>query len=61
MKQRNSQDGRPMCGFCMTGHHENCKPKIVWYDKEWLCYCEKCNNVVQSDESTNQQKEEENE
>jgi hypothetical protein len=28
-----------ICGFCMTGHHENCKPLIKWYDNEWYCYC----------------------
>lgn len=30
-----------VCGFCMTGHHENCRPEIVYYDKTWLCGC-KC-------------------
>ena len=59
MKMRNTDLGRPMCGFCMTGHHDSCKPVIKYYDKEWYCYCEECHPVLQSD-TDNEQKEESN-
>jgi hypothetical protein len=26
----------------MTGHHDTCKPKIVFYDKVWYCNCVQC-------------------
>jgi hypothetical protein len=28
-----------ICGFCMTGHHQNCKSVITYYDKIWHCAC----------------------
>lgn len=31
-----------LCGWCSTGYHDTCKPKIVFYDKTWYCYCEQC-------------------
>ena len=31
--------GRPKCGFCATGHHDNCKKEIKYYDKTWVCEC----------------------
>jgi hypothetical protein len=31
--------GRPKCGFCMTGNHENCKKEITYYEKTWVCEC----------------------
>jgi hypothetical protein len=49
MRPRNTDPGRPMCGFCMTGHHDSCKPVIKYYDKEWFCYCETCHPDVVSD------------
>lgn len=39
---RAKNPSRPMCGFCMTGHHENCKAEIKYYDKIWYCDCTKC-------------------
>ena len=47
MRSREYQDH--ICGFCITGHHENCKPKISWYDKEWLCHCKKCHPDISSE------------
>jgi hypothetical protein len=61
MKQRQTSDGRTKCGFCATGHHENCRPEIKWYDKVWYCYCEICKNVVVSESENLEQKEESNE
>ncbi len=58
MKMRNTDSGRPMCGFCMTGHHENCRPVIKYYDKEWHCYCKTCHPTLLSEQ---EQKEETNE
>jgi len=40
MKAKNPN--RPMCGFCATGHHENCKTEIKYYDNIWYCDCTKC-------------------
>ncbi len=31
-----------ICGFCMTGNHENCRPEIKWYDNVWYCHCKVC-------------------
>jgi hypothetical protein len=31
--------GRPKCGFCATGHHDNCKKEIKYHDKIWVCEC----------------------
>lgn len=28
-----------ICGFCMTGHHWNCKKIITYYEKIWVCDC----------------------
>ena len=28
-----------ICGFCMTGHHWNCKKTITYYEKTWACEC----------------------
>jgi hypothetical protein len=42
MKMRDIDLGRASCGFCMTGHHDMCKPEIKWYDKVWYCYCSEC-------------------
>ena len=39
-----------ICGWCMTGHHESCKPKLEYYEKVWYCNCNKCNN--QNDTTT---------
>jgi hypothetical protein len=61
MKPRATDSGRNMCGFCMTGHHENCKPVIKHYDKEWYCYCETCHPDVVSDvDETKEEQEIEN-
>ena len=58
MKMRNTDLGRPMCGYCMTGHHESCRPVIKYYDKEWYCYCKECNTMVISEEETEQENDE---
>ena len=58
MKMRNTDLGRPMCGFCMTGHHESCKPVIKYYDKEWHCYCEECHPVLLSEQETEKENDE---
>ena len=58
MKMRNTDLGRPMCGFCMTGHHESCKPVIKYYDKEWHCYCKKCHPVLLSEQETEKENDE---
>jgi len=29
-----------ICGFCMTGHHQNCKKTITYYEKVWICECQ---------------------
>lgn len=46
-----------MCGYCMTGHHDSCRPEIKYYEKVWYCYCEICKNVVVSETEDNEQKE----
>lgn len=55
MKQRQPQDGRTLCGYCMTGHHQNCRPEIKYYDKVWYCYCKECNSMVVSEEETEEE------
>lgn len=57
MKERQTSDGRTKCGFCMTGHHQNCRPEIKYYEKVWYCYCEICKNVVVSESENIEQKE----
>lgn len=47
-----------MCGFCMTGHHHNCKKELKYYDKVWYCYCKDCNPQVVSDEEIEQENDE---
>ena len=34
-----------MCGWCMTGHHDKCKPKIEYYEKIWYCKCGTCEKI----------------
>ena len=34
--------GTTDCGWCMTGHHENCKPELKYFDKVWYCECITC-------------------
>ena len=58
MRIKSADSSRPMCGFCMTGHHDSCKPVIKYYDKEWYCYCENCHPMLLSEQ---EQKEEINE
>jgi len=38
----------------MTGHHHNCKPKIEYYDKVWICECQTCHKK-ESEESEEKQ------
>jgi hypothetical protein len=38
------------CGFCMTGHHHNCKPVINYYEKTWVCECP-CRTQVQTQDT----------
>jgi hypothetical protein len=33
------------CGWCITGHHSDCKPSVTYYDKTWHCTCE-CRGVT---------------
>lgn len=51
MKAKNPN--RPMCGFCATGHHENCKTEIKYYDNIWYCDCTKC-HPDRKEEETNE-------
>jgi hypothetical protein len=32
--------GTTKCGWCITGHHDQCKDHIVYYGKTWICTCE---------------------
>lgn len=43
-----SKEGLLICGWCMTGHHEGCKPKITYHDKTWKCLCKICNGTIES-------------
>lgn len=42
-----------ICGWCSTGHHDTCKPKIVFYDKIWYCNCVQCKDK-QTEGETNE-------
>ena len=42
-----------ICGFCVTGTHDKCRPEIKWYDKVWYCYCETC-KTQEKEEKTNE-------
>jgi hypothetical protein len=42
----------------MTGHHENCKPVLKYYDKEWFCYCKTCHPDISSDLAETKQEQE---
>jgi hypothetical protein len=33
-----------LCGWCMTGHHKDCKKVVEYYDKKWYCECKECGN-----------------
>jgi hypothetical protein len=35
-------DGKVVCGWCMTGHHDTCKPEVKYFDKVWYCGCITC-------------------
>lgn len=37
-----SSSGTVKCGWCLTGHHDSCKPSLTYYDKTWYCVCEQC-------------------
>lgn len=43
-----SRTGNLLCGYCMTGHHKECKPVIKYYEKEWYCYCKECHPMLLS-------------
>ena len=50
-------ESKRICGFCMTRHHENCKPKITYYDKVWICECEcreEPNEITEESNSSNE-------
>ncbi len=34
--------GTTICGWCMVGQHDGCKPEIKYYEKVWYCTCEQC-------------------
>jgi hypothetical protein len=36
--------GMDICGYCNSNAHEQCKPKIVFYEKTWYCHCKECGN-----------------
>lgn len=36
------------CGWCITSHHKDCKRKIEYFDKVWLCECD-CNKTNDND------------
>lgn len=43
--------GTSMCGWCITSHHDQCKPETKYYDKVWQCSCKKCHpEVISKDE-----------
>lgn len=42
--------GTRQCGFCMTGHHENCKAEIRYFDKIWYCGCAECHPELATEE-----------
>lgn len=32
--------GRPhICGYCITGHHHQCRGVTVFEEKRWVCSC----------------------
>lgn len=39
-----SMSPNSLCGWCMTGHHDNCKKEIKHYDSLWQCGCKECAN-----------------
>jgi hypothetical protein len=47
--------GRTACGFCDTGHHQNCRPKITWYDNVWYCECKTCRKQEKEDTPQNEE------
>lgn len=44
--------GTSTCGWCMTGNHASCKPKLEYYDKVWYCECNTCKQKVKSDDAS---------
>jgi hypothetical protein len=34
-----SEERKHKCGWCITGHHKNCKVVTTYFDKEWRCEC----------------------
>jgi hypothetical protein len=28
------------CGWCITGHHVDCKKETAWNETSWSCDCE---------------------
>jgi hypothetical protein len=34
--------GTTICGWCMTGNHEQCRPSLTYYEKTWYCTCVEC-------------------
>lgn len=34
------RQGTTMCGWCLTGHHDNCRTTSTYYDKTWHCPCQ---------------------
>lgn len=45
-----------LCGWCMTGYHDSCKPRIDFYEKTWYCTCIKCraNDANDKNDTTTQ-------
>lgn len=32
--------GTTKCGWCLTGHHDKCKPSGSYLEKTWVCPCD---------------------
>lgn len=32
-------DKRNLCGWCITGHHSDCRVEVGWYGRVWACGC----------------------
>ena len=39
MKNTNTESNLIKCGWCITGHHDSCRPILVFNEKTWACGC----------------------
>lgn len=51
---KKSSSGSVKCGWCITSDHENCLPKLEYFDKVWLCDCTTCYVPTEQEEETNE-------